>query len=227
MVIIKKESMKTNQKGFSVVELIVVFVVIGLIGAASWYVYDKQKGGTEDVATNTASTENTYSETSTNESVKKVDDIKYSVPADWQNAKQPYEPFGADGQYLLSPDYKEAGAGQLYIEDGAFISFQDTEWVAIKSNTNVEQAVGILKNTEGAYIDPSSVKTTNIGGKQVIIFDAGHTTDGVTVLYKTADSRWLEASFSTVSGDNSEYTAQDSSHYETFLSWLDEFVELN
>lgn len=34
--------MKTNQKGFSVVEVFIVIVVIGLLGAVGWLVYDRQ-----------------------------------------------------------------------------------------------------------------------------------------------------------------------------------------
>ncbi len=34
---------KRNQKGFSVVEILIVIVVIGLLGAVGWLVYDRQK----------------------------------------------------------------------------------------------------------------------------------------------------------------------------------------
>lgn len=34
--------MKNNQKGFSVVEILIVIVVVGLLGAAGWLVYDRQ-----------------------------------------------------------------------------------------------------------------------------------------------------------------------------------------
>ncbi|MEX2014658.1 MAG: prepilin-type N-terminal cleavage/methylation domain-containing protein [Candidatus Saccharimonadales bacterium] len=35
--------MKNNQKGFSVVEILIVIVVVGLLGAAGWLVYVRQK----------------------------------------------------------------------------------------------------------------------------------------------------------------------------------------
>lgn len=35
--------MKTNQKGFSVVEVLIVVVIVGLIGTVGWFVYDRQK----------------------------------------------------------------------------------------------------------------------------------------------------------------------------------------
>jgi Tfp pilus assembly protein PilE len=35
--------MKANQKGFSVVEILVIVVIVGLIGTVGWLVYDRQK----------------------------------------------------------------------------------------------------------------------------------------------------------------------------------------
>jgi prepilin-type N-terminal cleavage/methylation domain-containing protein len=34
--------MKNNQKGFSVVEILIVIVIVGLIGVAGWFVYNRQ-----------------------------------------------------------------------------------------------------------------------------------------------------------------------------------------
>lgn len=35
-----------NQKGFSIVELLIVIVIVGLLGAVGWLVYDRQKNNT-------------------------------------------------------------------------------------------------------------------------------------------------------------------------------------
>ena len=43
--------MKTNQKGFSVVEILIVIVVVGLLGAVGWLVYDRQKSKSNDKTT--------------------------------------------------------------------------------------------------------------------------------------------------------------------------------
>lgn len=40
--------MKSNQKGFSVVEILIVIVVVGLFGAVGWLVYDRQKSKTDN-----------------------------------------------------------------------------------------------------------------------------------------------------------------------------------
>ena len=40
--------MKKNEKGFSVVEILIVLVVVSLIGGAGWYVYqNKNKANTQ------------------------------------------------------------------------------------------------------------------------------------------------------------------------------------
>lgn len=44
--------MKANQKGFSVVEILIVIVIVGLLGAVGWLAYDRQKSKTDDKATN-------------------------------------------------------------------------------------------------------------------------------------------------------------------------------
>lgn len=47
--------MKPNQKGFSVLELFIVIVVLGLLGTVGWFIYDRQKsetGSTDEAQTN-------------------------------------------------------------------------------------------------------------------------------------------------------------------------------
>jgi len=48
--------MKINQKGFSVVEILVVVVIVGLLGAVGWLAYDRHKNKTDNTATATTST---------------------------------------------------------------------------------------------------------------------------------------------------------------------------
>ncbi len=218
--------MKINQKGFSVVEILIIIVIVGLLGAVGWLVYDRQKSKTVSVP-NAQLAETANIEQSTKESdYKTTEGIKYTVPSGWTNAKGPFKSAETgSGQYLLSPDYKEAGGGQLFIDAGAFIYFQKTEWVGIDSKTTPAQAVSVIKNTEGSYLDTGSVKLTDVGGKQVVMFNAGHTTDGVTIIYKTSGGQWLDAGFSTTT--DGSYNARDSSHYKTFLSWAEQFIQLN
>lgn len=55
--------MKANQKGFSVVEILIVIVVVGLLGTVGWLVYGRQKGMSDDKATNTQASQQEQKDT--------------------------------------------------------------------------------------------------------------------------------------------------------------------
>lgn len=67
--------MKVSQKGFSVVEILIVVVVVGLIGGAGWYVW--QSNNKSDKSTNTASTTPTTTDKSTEKPAEET------IPADY------------------------------------------------------------------------------------------------------------------------------------------------
>lgn len=52
--------MKTNQKGFSLVEILLIVVIVGLIGTVGWLVYDRQssKSREQGIASTKSKTEN-------------------------------------------------------------------------------------------------------------------------------------------------------------------------
>lgn len=66
--------MKVNQKGFSVVEILIVIVVVGLVGAVGWLVYDRQKSKTEhkDAAVQTSEQTNEQAKQETKDEVKQT-----------------------------------------------------------------------------------------------------------------------------------------------------------
>lgn len=77
--------MKTNQKGFSVVEILIVIVVVGLLGAVGWFVYDRQKSKTSEQP-KTTQVEETKKETETPKlSEYKNDELGFSLsyPTEW------------------------------------------------------------------------------------------------------------------------------------------------
>ena len=67
--------MKKNQKGFGVVEALIVLAVIGLLGGAGWYVMKKNKA--QSKSTGTTSTANQQQET-TNETKPKTEETTKS-----------------------------------------------------------------------------------------------------------------------------------------------------
>lgn len=88
--------MKANQKGFSVVEILIVVVIVGLLGAVGWLVYDRQKSqtGTKDTTAQTttkseapkketATVKDPYEGWKTYKSVLNSN-LSFKYPADWE-----------------------------------------------------------------------------------------------------------------------------------------------
>lgn len=71
--------MKLNQKGFSVVEILVVIGLVGLLGVAGWLVYDHQKSPEQSETTQQSSNTQTDTTTSTTDDSQKT----YLEIEDW------------------------------------------------------------------------------------------------------------------------------------------------
>lgn len=97
--------MKTSQKGFSVVEILIVVVVVGLLAAGGWLVYDRQKNKTNEEANN-ARVEETKKGSETPKLQEYKNDelgLSLSYPAAWGTANL------TDGRFLQaqSGSYKQ------------------------------------------------------------------------------------------------------------------------
>lgn len=104
---------KLNNKGFGAVEFLLIFVVIGIIGGAGYYVYNAQK------KTNTAldNAANTQVDPQKNTSNKEKETAK-TVP--------PYDPgnFGEKGEYGVT---QVEGYGTVEkVDDGVCMMMEDT-----------------------------------------------------------------------------------------------------
>lgn len=76
--------MKINQKGFSVVEILVIIVVVGLLGAVGWLVYDRQKSkNNEQPVTQSSSPQQKIEETSKQEAKTADPNKGYLVVKEW------------------------------------------------------------------------------------------------------------------------------------------------
>lgn len=64
----------TDQKGFSIVEILIIIVVVGLLGAVGWLVYDHQNNKSNSGQASQPSEEATASSTSRT----------ITIPSDWQ-----------------------------------------------------------------------------------------------------------------------------------------------
>jgi prepilin-type N-terminal cleavage/methylation domain-containing protein len=131
--------MQANQKGFSVVEILIVIVVVGLLGAVGWLVYDRQKN-------KTSHTSNTQVSTSQKEETKKVDPNEgYLVVKEWGLRFK--TPSGlTDVRYAIHGDAvaffaKPTGSNVQYVTD--YQKYADS---------NFRYAIGVL------YKSTSSIK---------------------------------------------------------------------
>lgn len=93
--------MKVNQKGFSVVEILIVIVVVGLLGAVSWLVYDRQNNKTDSSSNQTTQ----QNQVATEPEAKKETDpyigwkqycddkssLCFKYPTDWKVEQQSYD----------------------------------------------------------------------------------------------------------------------------------------
>jgi prepilin-type N-terminal cleavage/methylation domain-containing protein len=71
--------MKNNQKGFSVVEVLIVIVIVGLIGAVGWLVMDRQN----NKAAQTSDSQTAQQEDNQEQAVDENQDEKSVVPEGW------------------------------------------------------------------------------------------------------------------------------------------------
>jgi prepilin-type N-terminal cleavage/methylation domain-containing protein len=100
--------MKNNQKGFSAVEVLIVILIVGLIGAVGWFVYDRQntdKTATNNVGQSDDSDKNAEYSQELKQGYKlyENDDLYLQYPDTWEQ----YELADQVGTvYFKSPDFK-------------------------------------------------------------------------------------------------------------------------
>lgn len=158
--------MKADQKGFSVVEILIVLVVLGLIGAAGWYVW--QSKNEKSVSANPLQTIQTQKETP-QEEAKETDPyegwktyasrigsgLTFKYPADWYfpDADIATEPFknnlgGSEADHVLKsvkPTFSEPGPGGvstnqylcLSIDEYTTNGWQISKWQTSKPTKEV------------------------------------------------------------------------------------------
>jgi prepilin-type N-terminal cleavage/methylation domain-containing protein len=99
--------MKVNQKGFSVVEILVVIVVVGLLGAVGWLVHDRQKSKTDNRQASTTVTtpaKTPHAETP-NQPQSNQSQVSYLAVKEW-GVKIPQTSTGNVISYQISADDK-------------------------------------------------------------------------------------------------------------------------
>jgi hypothetical protein len=168
--------MKLKEKGFGVVEVLIIIVVIGLLGVVGWSVYDNRKNDTYDqqdsVHTGRQEQEETNKETKTSikcdNSFKELKNEKLGIslcyPETWKT-----EIMDTAGNHvvgtigLTSPDYKEEESGFGGSNTGSRVSVSVYRIDRLEAGyTPVSK---ILDGTEQSKLVYSDVKTAKIAGK--------------------------------------------------------------
>ena len=128
--------MKVNQKGLSVVEVLVVIVIVGLLGAVGWLVYDRQKSKISEQPA-TLSSDQQKEETPKQETkadpnegylVVKEWGLRFKAPTNLTDVK--YHIFGDTVAFYAKP----AGSSVEYRSD----------YEKLGNNNNPQYAVGQL-----------------------------------------------------------------------------------
>ena len=112
--------MKKNQKGFSVVEMLIVLVVVGLIGVAGWFVFERQNNKTETATQQTQqnSAKDTPKTTEQEEQSQLVIPdgwVKYGngilgfyYPNEWEARDTDFSEYGKPADIDLSIDFVDS-----------------------------------------------------------------------------------------------------------------------
>lgn len=138
--------MKTNQKGFSAVEIILVVAVVGLIGAVGWLVYDRQQGNTNAKTETSEPAKAAASNTSQKEDANNTpeDQAKYLVIKEW-------------GVKLPQGD---SASLSYVVKDTNTVSIRSAELDKVSANGCNTNSVTVVRGTANEVV-PSSVDDPN------------------------------------------------------------------
>lgn len=147
--------MEVNQKGFGVVEILIVIVVVGLLGVAGWMVYNRQKSKTSEASSTQAST--IQDRTSSDEAKKTDPNEGYLVLKEWGLRFK--VPGGlTDVQYTLHGDTAGFFAKPVN-SDIQYVNDYDRY-----ENGNFRYATGVLIRSKDST-KPFAAETTREGKK--------------------------------------------------------------
>lgn len=174
--------MKVNQKGFSVVEILIVVVIVGLLGIVGWLVYDRQKSKTDDKSA-TQISQQAQQETKIvdlYEGWKEYENaslaLKFKYPADWKIVDESDNAIGALIR-VQSPDY-------LRDESIGFSGTQISVSPNTSHNTYNADKQRAATSTDGYHND---VKDLTVGGKPAFSYSKSLNETGYTAFYTEVD----------------------------------------
>ena len=219
--------MKSNQKGFTIVEILIVIVIIGLVATVSWLVYDRQKNRSISVSKVQPISSQEIKETPKQEKEKVADpyegwktysDVKlgyaFKYPAEWVVTPVNYgDKLGVI--YVDSPDIKldELSIGATDIIKGSRVSLY------AQNSGDYREFIGLLKQLkESGTIKPVEL---DLGGHKAIEYSFAYEgPENTYVRLAISSSQYIETSFIS-EGKESAHTNYDS--YKKILASINNF----
>jgi type II secretory pathway pseudopilin PulG len=207
-----------RQKGFTLVEGLLIVLVLSVIGFAGYYVWNQQQdddGSSESSQTNNSAKVDSAEETMDNsQEVLETEDTTitqqgwvYVVPDGWNNE---------DGQ-VTSPDYSATESPQFAISSGALIRVSDE---TVYSDLTMDE----LTSLQGDDYNSAS-SSVKIEGVELAFRTFEHTTKGESYRGVGKNGKVYSVDFVVSAQNNENY--KDNPHYNTFMNFLEKFVELN
>lgn len=173
--------MKANQKGFSFVEILVVIVVIGLLGAVGWIVLDRQKTKNDPTKTQTTESqkENTTPQSSQSTvpsgfSEYKVKSFTFLYPSTW-TVTATHDKYNTVN--VQSPDFKEERAIQA--QKSTYYLPSSGYKLVVSDITSNDPGDTLQKSTDKVVSDEKATgsgthKKITVGGFDALWFDNGY-----------------------------------------------------
>lgn len=177
---------KLNQKGFSVVEVIMVIVIVGLIGAVGWLVYDRQQDKSETQEQKTSITTESKSEPAEEMKIAYFEksfpaQLSFSYPASWKLTEESGGPLTKPGQTVghvftvTSPSKKysvvfhantNGGLGGYCTpsEEGKLISLSASKLQNFTNASFVQAIYPVSHGISGYDFDTELMETDGIAG---------------------------------------------------------------
>lgn len=212
--------MKHNRKGFSVVEAFIILVIIGLVGAAGWYVYNRSKKSDNQSSSSTASTTEDNLETAAS---RPEDGVTWSTQAQG--------PYHDSVSYATSSDLlnwtdsgttiaEHASVPDVINKDGTlYMYFVDT------TTDGLPEQLALMKSTDNGktWSDRQrvSIKGKGIAGEIPVDPSPFLMNDGSIRLYyfdisgsRNPNSTSPNRIYSAVSSDGINFTQEDGVRFE-------------
>lgn len=194
--------MKVDQKGFSVVEVLIVIVVVGLLGAVGWLAYDRQKDKAEPGATKTETQkENTQTTPPTKdpyEGMAKYSNDKYGIsfyhPKDWKTEEVPIETpsgltpaeFAINVKGNTTEKYAETASIEIHTKNLKETTKTYEDLYGQSTTAKVSKVTGTLKGKDSVHL---TVTQPDGGKTEHYLFAVGNKTYSVRSINESLNVR--------------------------------------